>query len=262
MSLRASTNRYLQNTLLTLAAVIFATPSLIASDNPELWDFYPSAIGFAHFDGSDEVIAADIVSWENYAAGAATLNGQSFQLQVTDAVSEAFWILTEGNPITLKATTDWTWQVLFQESFMTGNCEFTFDQSLGIRKLVGEEGYTLAQREKLSWTDDTGSCPDILRRYIQGTSDQLVMPAHLNDWQSLGGPGLLADTGRFEMRLWHDLRRSRRLLPFDLTAEAGADPFTAIMGALEPGEARFTLLFERLGPFVFNDKFDQQNGTP
>jgi len=229
---------------------------VLASENSELWDLYPSAIGFAQFDAAEEVVAADIVTWANYEGAGVALLGQDFSLEVDNAMTEASWLPIVGDEVVLTADEDWVWQVQFESSFNAGACTVNFDQSLGVRFLEGDEGYTLAQREQLIWTGPPDACPGRVHSYIQSTGLQPIMAAHLNDWQTIGGPGVPTDTGRFEMRLWHDLRRTRRLLPFNITANAGADPFEGIQGGVATGQFRFDRIATRFQQVVFIDSFE------
>jgi hypothetical protein len=241
-----------------LGLIMAGSKLVLASENPELWDFYPSNIGFAQFDSVDEVIAADIRTWAGYDSADVALLGQNFSIEVDDAMAEASWLPIVGDEVVLTADEDWVWEVQFESSFNVGACILTYDQSLGVRFLDGDEGYLLAQREQLFWTGPPDACPGRVHSYFQSTIQEPVMVAHLNDWHRIGGPIVPTDSGRFEMRLWHDLRRTRRLLPFDATADAGADPFIGLLGGVADGALRYDRIEERFQQLVFIDGFESQ----
>jgi hypothetical protein len=238
------------------SAVLFLNPLVQAADNQELWDIYPSAVIFSQFDDNNHVIAADTVSWSRYGPADAALSGQTFVLDLTDAVLQASLTADNTVAISFDAAHEWQWSDLFTRSFWISSCLFKFDQSVGIRLLANSEGYQVAQRERLAWSGADGVCPDRVSEYLQSTALDPVMPVHLGDWQDLGKPGVPTETGRFEMRLLHDIRRTRRLLPFDQTVEAGADPLRDRLGALENGKQRFDLIFNRLSSAIFRSSFE------
>ncbi|MEE4296267.1 MAG: hypothetical protein V2J20_06590 [Wenzhouxiangella sp.] len=236
-------------------SLLFLSAVVQASDNQELWDVYPSSIIFAQFNDSNQLIATDTILWSRYESAEAALNGQTFLFELNDAGVQASWTPVDGDPIVIDVTNEWKWSVVLDRSFLVSECLFTFEQSLGARLLANSEGHQVAQRERLTWSGVNGACPDQVSEYVQSTLSTPVMPAHLSDWQSLGSPDAPTETGRFEMQLLHDIRRTRRLLPFEVSAEAGADPLTASLGAVQNAQLRFDLIFNRLSSVIFRDSF-------
>lgn len=236
--------------------IALACAAVAPADNDELWDLYPSRIEVAQFE-LDTLVKVGGVGWYSFAGPAGSFAGAPLALTVTDAEQTVGWELVETDPFKVVAGEDWQWNVLFSDGFSRGDCAFAYARELGTVLLTAPEGYRLAQRETLAWTGPELACPDLVKDYLKASLDTPVMPLHLADWQSIGGiPEQPAATGRFEVTVIHELKRTRRLLPFDATAEVEADPFTGLQGSPGTGPERFALIAARLGPTVIRDGFE------
>jgi hypothetical protein len=122
--------------------------------------------------------------------------------------------------------------------------------------LPAPEGYRFGHRETLSWGGPPEACRETVQGYLSKAGNESVMPLHVADWWSVSDLVKPTDTGRLQFVLIQELRHSKRLLPFDKTADVEADPFRSKLRSPGAAEDRFALVQARLGNIMFVDGFE------
>lgn len=235
--------------------LLWATAPVAFADNGELWDLFPSHMEFSQYD-MDSLAQKDSSPWFSFKAPAETLGGPPILLTVFDGDLKVRFAPPSAIPFTQVSGANWQWREIFSDNFSVEGCLFTFTVEMGSVQLPAPEGYQLAKRERLFWDGALDVCPDVVYEYFKKATIHPVMPLHLAAWSSIGEPGKPAPSGRFEFILYHDLRRTRHLLPLETTAELDADPFTGQLGSPGNADDRFALIKSRLGTLMFADGFE------
>ena len=225
-------------------------PTSVAANNTELWDLYPSSVEFSQYN-SNSLSSSARSNWFTFAAGADALTGSSLSLTVEDGQQKVTLVTSDATVFKVAAGVDWQWNEIFTDGFVVDNCEFKFSVELGTVLLPEPEGYRFGQREILSWGGPPDACQQRVQEYLSKTGNEPVMPLHIAAWWSVGNLIKPTNSGSLEFVLFQELRRSKRLLPFEKTVDVEADPFKSKL--LSPGEAqvRFDLVRARLGDVVF-----------
>ena len=240
------------------AGLLVAAPVIgMASgvENDALWDLYPALLEVRQIAGPAEASRAE-AGWFGFDPGRDTLTGLPIIVEVLDETGGVRFDLPGAGSASVDAGDSWQWTTISGGSFSVETCQFSFTQALGAVRLPFGEGFRLGQRETLAWTGPPGSCPKRLERYLETAGSAPVMPLHFGDWQAIGLPAPPADTGRVEVAVISDLRRSRRLLPLETPGEVGADPFNGVLPSMGEGSVRLALIEARLGPSVFGADFE------
>ena len=238
-----------------LLALMVTMADSVVADNTELWDLYPSSMEFSQYD-ENTLSTTTQAAWFTFAAGAGSLNGVSISLTVEDGQQKVTLDASGAAPFKVAASADWQWSQIFTDGFVAGNCDFVFTVELGAVLLPLPEGYRIGQREILSWSGEPDVCEERVKSYLSKAEIDPVMPLHVAAWWSVGDLQKPATVGRLEFALIQDLRRSKRLLPLEKTAEVDADPFTGKLRSPGTAEDRFALVQSRLGETMFADGFE------
>lgn len=234
--------------------MFICTPAL-GADNDELWDFYPSRIEFRQYAGT--ALASEVgQSWFSFDPAVNPFSGTPLALRVEDGLQDVTLEPAAASMVLFDATADWQWTGLHSGGFASAGCQFTYTREIGAVLLPFGEGYRLGQRETLAWTGPPTLCPDQVAQYLERAKSTPVMPLHVVAWQTLATPAAPANTGRIEISVIHDIRRTLKLLPLEATAEVLADPLEDLLASMGDGPARLALIRARLGPDLFRSGFE------
>jgi len=240
---------------IVLSAMLAMTNS-VAADNTELWDLYPSSFEFSQYN-ANVLSGSSRVNWFTFATAPEALSGVSLSITVEDGTQTVTLESPDATLFKLAAGADWQWSQIFTDGFVVDDCEIIFAVELGTVLLPAPEGYRFGQREILSWSGPPDTCQITVKNYLEKAESSPVMPLHLAAFWSVGGLDKPAATGRFEFALIQELRRSKRLLPLEKTADVDADPFRGKLRSPGTAQDRFALVQARLGGMLFADGFEQ-----
>ena len=252
-SIRNMSNAVRHSIVLSL---MLSMANSVAADNTELWDLYPSSIEFSQYD-ANVLSGSSRANWFTFVAAPEALSGESLAITVEDGTQTVTLESSDATPFKVTAGAEWQWSQIFTDGFVVDDCEIIFAVELGTVLLHAPEGYRLGQREILSWSGPPDTCQITVKNYLEKAGSSPVMPLHIAAFWSVGGLDKPAETGRLEFALIQDLRRSKRLLPLEKTADVEADPFRAKLRSPGTAQDRFALVQARLGDLVFADGFEQ-----
>lgn len=240
---------------LALLALLLIVASAASAQNEELWDLYP-AVFQLELDPDTPSAVISTVSWETFGADSSSLQGNLVTFVLEDAQGQMTLVPASGEVIDFTPEAAWQWQATHIDSVFSGDCRFDYMLEFGSILIEAGEGYRIGQREALSWTGADGSCPDIVRWYLDQALRDPDFAWHLADWPTALGGYTPGESGSFRLALNHDLRKSRRLLPLPDSGEVGADPVPGILGSIGDGPERFGSIAGRIGVLVFASGFE------